>query len=96
MTNTEDHDRMQKIRQRVKRLRNFYMSVITFFLINILLAAINLIASPDNLWFYWVTLIWGIALILQGIKLFTIKDQLLGEDWEKKKIKELLEKEKKK
>lgn len=84
----------EKIRQRVRRIRNFYSALLTFVGVNILLLVINLIFSPHDLWFYWVTIIWGVVLIIQAINTFTIKNEFLGQEWEERKIKELKEKSK--
>ena len=93
---TKEEDRLRRVQNRVKRIRNFYSSVITFILVNILLIIINLLTSPHDLWFYWVTIIWGVILIIQAINTFTIRDPFLGERWEERKIQDLLEKEKEK
>lgn len=90
---TED-ERYQRAKARVRKIRSFYNNVITFVLVNILLMVINLIFSPRDLWFYWVTAIWGVVLLIQGINTFTIREQFLGDAWEEKKIDEYLEKEK--
>lgn len=87
-------EKLQRIRERVRKIRNFYQNLITFFLVNVLLLVVNLLTNPRQLWFYWVTAIWGIVLLFQGFDTFTIKNRLMGDDWEKKKIQELLEKEK--
>ncbi|MDA3800070.1 MAG: 2TM domain-containing protein [Kiritimatiellae bacterium] len=81
-------------KKRVKRLKAFYNSLITYIGVNILLIAVNLITSPDNLWFYWVTIFWGLALVINGAKLFMTKNEFLGTEWEEKKINEILEKDK--
>jgi len=54
---------------------------------------INLVTSPGSLWFYWVTVFWGIAILLHASKVFILKGKFLGEEWEEKKIKEIMEKE---
>jgi hypothetical protein len=92
---TEETER-KKVEARVKKMRNFYSSLITYVIVNIILIIINLVFSPHSLWFYWVSLFWGIAIVLQGINTFSIKDRFLGEEWEKKKINELMGKRKKK
>lgn len=89
----KDDAREQNARIRVRKIRQFYNNLITFFLVNILLVVINLLVSPHDLWFYWVTAIWGIVLIVQAINTFTIRDQFLGNEWEEKKVKEMLEKD---
>jgi len=91
----EENEKFKRAQARVRRIRSFYSNVITFILVNILLFVINLISNPYNLWFYWVTIIWGFVLIVQAINIFTIRDHFLGEEWEKKKIKDLIDKEKK-
>jgi 2TM domain len=90
----EEKERRRRAEARVRRLRNFYSNLITFVFVNVLLLIINLIANPQNLWFYWVTLIWGIILLVQAFKIFTIRDQFLGDEWEQRKINEIMEKEK--
>lgn len=90
----EDDEKYQRAQARIRRIRSFYSNVITFVLVNILLIVINLMTNPRDLWFYWVTLIWGFILIVQALNTFTIRDRFLGEEWEKKKIKEMLDKEK--
>jgi len=57
-----------------------------------MLVLINLVTSPGALWFYWVTVFWGIGVIGHAIGVFG----KLGKNWEEKKIKELMEKDKRK
>lgn len=92
---TED-PKYKRAQARVKQLRHFYTSVVTFVFVNILLVIINYFSDPTNLWFYWVTAIWGLVLIVQAVNTFTIRNKQIGDDWEERKIKELLEKEKNK
>ena len=91
----EEETRYLKAQARVRRIKQFYSNLITFVLVNLLLLVINLVTSPGDLWFYWVTIIWGIILVFQAFNTFTIKDQFLGQEWEEKKIKDLMAKEKK-
>jgi hypothetical protein len=90
-----EEEKYKKAQARVRRIKSFYSNVITYVLVNILLIVINLISNPHHLWFYWVSLIWGCVLVIQGINTFTIRDHFLGEEWEEKKIRELMDKEKK-
>ncbi len=91
-----DDEKLLKARERVRKIKGFYNNVITFVLVNILLLIINLVTDRGNIWFYWVTLIWGFILIVQAINLFTIRNRFLGDEWEEKKVRELLERENKK
>ena len=91
--NDEKHE---ETKRRVKALRDFYKNLVTYIGVNVLLIVINLITSPGSLWFYWVTIFWGIGIVIHGAKVFLFKDKFLGKEWEERKIKEILEKESKK
>jgi hypothetical protein len=88
--NDEKHEEAKK---RVKELKDFYRSLITYVGVNILLIIINLLTSPEHLWFYWATIFWGFGILLHASKVFFLKGKFLGKDWEEKKIKEMIEKE---
>ncbi len=75
---------------RVKELRDFYINLLTYVGVNILLIVINLVTSSESLWFYWVTIFWGIAILLHASKIFILKGKFLGKEWEEKKIKEMM------
>ncbi|NCC25395.1 MAG: 2TM domain-containing protein [Deltaproteobacteria bacterium] len=79
----------QEARGRVAKLRALYKNLASFVAINIVLVAINLITSPNDLWFYWVTIFWGLALALQAGKLFIGTDRLFDKNWEERKIRKL-------
>ena len=86
-------EKYEEAKRRVKGLRDFYRNLLTYVGVNIVLIIINLITSPGNLWFYWVTIFWGIAILLHASKVFILKGKYLGKEWEEKKIKEMMEKE---
>jgi len=85
--------KLENAKKRVKQLKEFYKSVITYLAVNVVLIIINLATNPEGLWFYWVTIFWGIALIIQATHIFIGKGKFLGKEWEEQKIKELMEKE---
>ena len=85
-------EKYEEARKHVKELKGFYQSLITYITINIILIIINLVTSPDSLWFYWVTIFWGIGIVLHAANVFIFKGKFLGREWEKKKIKELMKK----
>ena len=86
-------EKYEEAKRRVKELKDFYRNLITYTVINVLLIIINLITSPGSLWFYWVTIFWGIGVLLHASKVFILKGKFLGEEWEERKIKEIMEKE---
>ena len=90
MTNDEKYE---EARKRVKELKDFYRNLFTYMGVNILLIVINLLTSPESLWFYWVTIFWGFGILLHASKVFVLKGKFLGKEWEEKKIKELMGKE---
>jgi len=87
-------EKYEEAKKRVKELKDFYRNLITYAAVNIFLIIINLITSPNRLWFYWVTIFWGIGIVLHASKVFILKGKFLGKNWEEKKIKEIVEKEK--
>lgn len=76
-------------RRQVSRLRGFYYHLLVFGVINAGLTAINLIASPGRLWFYWPLLGWGVWLALHAFGTFA-RYRWLGAEWEERKMQELL------
>ena len=87
-------EKYEKAKKRVEELKKFYGNLITYVVINVILIIINLVTSPGNLWFYWVTIFWGIAILMHASRVFVLKGKVFGEEWEQKKIKEIMEKEK--
>lgn len=69
----------------VRRLKRFYMSLITYVAMMVFLTIINLVSSPKHLWVGWVALFWGLGLVLSAARLF-LPDRLLGGDWEKREV----------
>ncbi len=78
-------DEYDRARARVQALRGFYIHAITYVLVNLLLVAINLITSPDDLWFYWVTAGWEIALAIHAWTIYS-SNRPFGPEWEERKI----------
>ena len=86
----DEEESYKRAKKRVGELRGFYEHLIAYVVVNIMLVIINLVTSPDTLWFYWVTVFWGIGVICHAISVYG----KLGKNWEEKKIKEIMEKEK--
>ena len=88
-----DDEKYEKAKKRVKELKGFYSNLISYASVNVILIIINLVTSPGSLWFYWVTIFWGIGILIHAVKIFVLKGKFLGEEWEERKIKEIMEKE---
>ena len=94
-----EKDRYERAEKRVKRIKGFYTHTIVYVVINIMLVIVkiqNLDSRESFLqWQNFTTLFfWGIGLLAHGISIFT-PNFMLGKDWEERKIKELMEKDKK-
>ena len=76
-------------RRQVRGLRSFYKHLVVFAIVSAGLAAINLIASPARLWFYWPLLGWGALLALHAAGNF-MRDRWLGADWEERKVRQFM------
>ncbi|TDE02390.1 2TM domain-containing protein [Flavobacterium hiemivividum] len=89
----QNEERYFKAKKRVEEIKGFYGNLIAYIIVNIGLLALNLVTSPNHLWFYWPMLGWGIGVIIHGMKVFNYMP-FLRKDWEEQKIKEFMEKEK--
>jgi len=85
-------EKYRQAKARVRRLREFYIHLLTYIVVNVMLVIINLITSPNSLWFYWITLFWGIAVVFNAMSVFG-KHEMLGKKWEEEKIKEMMDEE---
>lgn len=81
---TQDRQEVEAFRY-VRRLKRFYMSLISYVSIVSFLTIINLTTSPQHLWVGWVALFWGLGLLLGAARLF-LPDRLLGGDWERRQV----------
>ena len=88
-------ERYEKARKRVLELKGFYSNLVTYLVVNAGLIVINLVTNPGSLWFYWVSIFWGIGVLIHAAKTFILKGKFLGEEWEEKKIKEIIDKSEK-
>ena len=85
------NDSYERAHKRVKKIKSFYANLISYCIVIPFLVIFNLITSPNHLWFYLPMLGWGIGIVAHGMTVFAI-----GKNWEDRKIKELMEKEKNK
>lgn len=83
----------RKAQKKVEDIKGFYGNLTSYIVVNIGLAALNLITSPSHLWFLYPAIGWGIGVAVHGMTVFNYMP-FLGSDWEEKKIRELMEKDK--
>ena len=82
----------KRAKQRVEQVRGFFVHLTVYLAVNAFLFILNMITSPDNLWFYWPLIGWGIAVLLQAVSVFGPSSRL-GHRWEERKIHEYMEKD---
>jgi sensor histidine kinase YesM len=78
----------ERAQKRMKEIKSFYGNLISYCIVIPFLIIVNLMTSPDDIWFYWPMLGWGIGLAAHGMSIFAI-----GKRWEERKIREILEKQ---
>lgn len=81
----------QKAKERVEELKGFYKHLTIYTIVNAILLLINLVNSPDQLWFYWPVLGWGIGLVSHAVQVFNLAAPFF-KNWENEKIEELTDK----
>ncbi|WP_298220988.1 2TM domain-containing protein [Flavobacterium sp.] len=93
-----DEIRYQEALRRVKKVKGFYTHLIVFVVVNtaILIHKIKTL-PPGESYFqmevFSVLVFWGIGLLSHALSIF-LPTVLLGKDWEEKKIKELMDRDK--
>lgn len=87
-----ERERYERARRRVREIRAFYIHVAVFVPVNALLHVINFVATPGLYWAFWPLLGWGIGLLAHGLVMYRWTP-FLGKDWEERKIRELMDKD---
>jgi hypothetical protein len=90
--NYQNEERYDKAKKRVEEIKGFYGNLTAYIVVNIGLLIINLLTSPNHLWFYWPMIGWGIGVAIHGMKVYNYLP-FLGKDWEERKMKEFMDKE---
>lgn len=89
-----EEERYIKAQKKVEEIKGFYGNLASYIIVNTVLMVINLLTSPEYLWFFWPLLGWGIGVAIHGMVVFNCLP-FLGKDWEEQKIKEFMEEENK-
>lgn len=85
--------------RKVKRLKGFYSHFAVYVVVNIFIYALNVWDAPkgENILqfkYFSTAIFWGIGLFAHGMSVFG-QQWLSGSEWEARKIREFMEKEKK-
>lgn len=85
--------KLLRAKERVADLKKFYSSLLSYAVVISVLAGINYYFDEWHYpWFLWAAFGWGIGLIFQAFKLFG-RNPFLSKNWEERKIKEFMDKE---
>lgn len=95
----EEQMQYEKALKRVKKIKGFYTHLLVYIVINLMIIIVNIQdLDKGESYFqfenFFTAFFWGIGLATHALSVFGT-DLFLGNDWENKKIKELMEKEKK-
>ena len=60
------------------RLRGFKLHLLGYFLLVAVLAAINLLATPETIWFVWPMVGWGPVLAIHTAWVMGLFDSIIG------------------
>lgn len=85
--------RYHQAQKKVKEIKDFYQHLTVFILVTIMLLVVNLMTSPEYLWFIWCVLGWGVGVLFHGLKAFGVSS-FFNKEWEERKIREFIEREK--
>lgn len=91
--NYNEEERYRLAKKRVEEIKGFYGNLTAYIAVNLALMAMNLLTSPEHLWFFYPMLGWGVGVAIHGMKVFNYMP-FLGKDWEERKMQEFIEKEK--
>jgi hypothetical protein len=96
----EDQIKSDKVKKKVKEMKGFYKHFTVYLAVNIFLLIIkSLNLEPGESFFTWNTfataICWGIGVFFHWYSVFGA-EIILGKNWEERKIKEMMEKDKNK
>lgn len=96
--NNQDNIKYLEAKKRVKKLKGFYSHLTIYILVNLMIVFINFQdLKPGESYFQYKNFItlffWGIGLVAHGMSVF-VPQFILGKNWEERKIRELMDKNK--
>jgi len=86
----DEERRYERAKKRIEELKAYYTHLTAYISVNIMLMIINIVTSPDEIWFIFPLLGWGIGITIHTVVI--ILGGKPGSSWEDKKIKQLMDK----
>ena len=84
-----DDNRYKAARKRARQIAGFYRSLAIYAVGVVFFFLVDVLSGPDDWWFFWPVLGWGIWILWRGVMVFGY-DRIFGADWEERKAAELL------
>lgn len=82
-----------RAKEKVAQMKKFYSSLLSYIVVISGLGALNYYLNEwSYAWFLWAAFGWGIGLVFQAIKAFSL-NPFFGKNWEQRKIREFMEKD---
>jgi uncharacterized membrane protein len=88
-----EDEKYRRAKKRVMAMKGFYIHLFFYVTVNMVLFLINMVTSSKHLWFFWPLLGWGIGILAHAFSVWGLVGWF-GREWEERKIKELMEKDK--
>jgi hypothetical protein len=85
----------KEAKEKVEEEKGFYMHLGTYVIVNLFFVALNMLTSPNHLWFFWPMLGWGIGLAFHAFNTFGSMN-LFSKRWEEKRIQRHLDESRRK
>ncbi len=82
-----------KAKKKVIMIKDLIKHFIAFIMINILLIGLNLLTNPQNLWFYYITIIWILILIGHYFYVYDVDSLIFNKNWEQRRLEKEIRKE---
>jgi hypothetical protein len=93
MTERTEHElAVERAAKRVRELRDFYVHLAVYLVVNTGLVIIDLVQGGGLQWAQWVILGWGIGLVAHGVSVFIFESRSASR-WEVRKLAEFTEEE---
>ena len=73
-----------RVERKIKFKRNLY----SYIVVNVILAIVNIIFTPEYWWFLWVVLFWGIGVLVDFLRAYVLMDKFDTDEYRERKIQE--------
>ena len=86
-----ENDSYEKAKKRVEEKLGFYSHLAVYLIVNAILLTINLTQSPNDYWFFWPLLGWGIGVFFHGMGTFvwgegsSVRDRMIEKEMQRHK-----------